>query len=77
MILRSYYTNLNDSIMMTITNFETNVYDIAVVVIVLFSTTSATKEGKKALGCIYKAVNTSMDAKLNGRVSVAVFFAFH
>lgn len=58
---------------MTITNFESNVYDVAVVGFVLYATTSATKEGKKALSCIYKAINVSMDAKLNERVSVGEF----
>lgn len=63
--------------MMTLVNFETNVYDMAVVTVVLFSTTSAAKEGKRALSCIYEAVNTSMDAKLNGRVSEAELFALN
>jgi hypothetical protein len=69
-ITKRYYTsNVNEAIIVTISNFEWNLYDVMLIITVIRATTGASGEGKKATSLIYKIVNTSMDEKLNGRVS--------
>lgn len=74
-ITKSYYKDPAEAVMMTIANFEWNMYDIVLVLILIQSATAASSEGKnKATSLIYKIVNTSTDGKLNGRVSEMAFF---
>lgn len=68
-VTKSYYKDLSEVIMMTIVNFEWNVYDIILIITVIHVSTSASGEGRKTRNLIYKIVNMSMDDKLNGRVS--------
>jgi 7tm Chemosensory receptor len=67
-ITRDYYQNLTEAIMMTISNFQWNLYDVALVVLVIQATTAASGEGRRTMSLIYKIVNTAMDGKLNGQV---------
>lgn len=73
-ITKSYYTNPSEAVMMTIANFEWNMYDIVLVLTVIQSSTAASNEGKKATSLIYKFVNSSTDGKLNRRVGEMIFF---
>lgn len=76
-ITKSYYKDTAEAVMMTIANFEWNVYDIVLVLMLIQSTTAASGEGKKkATSLIYKIVNSSTDGKLNGRVREMAFLTF-
>lgn len=67
-ITRAYYTTHSEVVIMTMANFEWNMYDMIMVFFVIRYSVAASEEGKKAMNLIYKIVNTSMDGKLNGRV---------
>lgn len=66
---KTYINDPLEAFMSMMTNFEWNFYDVMLVIIVIRATTSASGEGKKTTKFIHKIVNTSMDRKLNGRVS--------
>lgn len=66
---KNYVKDPTEAFVSMLTNFEWNFYDVMLVIIVTRATTAASAEGKKTTKFIYKIVNTSMDSKLNGRVS--------
>lgn len=74
-ILKNYYEDPTEALIMLITNSEWNLYDIVIIFVIISSTTSATNEGRNSLSFIYKTVNTSTDGKLNERVSGIAFFS--
>lgn len=67
-ITKNYYQDFSVAVMMTVANFMWNLYDVALVFIVIRATTRASGEGRRTMNLIYKIVNTSMDGKLNSRV---------
>lgn len=73
-IVKRYYKDPTEAIIMTVANFEWNLYDIMIVIIVIRASTAASDEGRRALNLIYKIVNTSMDGKLNGRVDIELCY---
>lgn len=76
-VTRKYVFDPNEIVISTIANFEWNLYDVIMILIVIRSTVAASGEGRRTMSVIYKIVNAS-DGKINGRVGkVDIFHASH
>jgi hypothetical protein len=64
----SYIVDPREAFMSLVVNVGWNFYDWMIIFVVIRSATAASAEGRKTTKFIYKLVNESVDAEINGRV---------
>lgn len=68
-ITSSYYNDFTQFTIMLVANAEWSCYDVAIVFIVICTSTKASNEAKRTANLIHKILNTSTDDQLIERVS--------
>jgi hypothetical protein len=73
----SYIVDPREAFMSLVVNVGWNFYDWMIIFVVIHSATAASGEGRKTTKFIYKLVNESVDAEINGRVMEIGFAWLH